>query len=161
NSYFLQDSKRPQSQAGVTASGFFDTGDLRHELKFGFGYRQIRGDSLSIWPANQLGGLESLQPPGAGIARPARNKNVNNYYDTYVGDTVQAGNLTVNVGARLDYQQGRNLPSAVSANPVFPDLLPAVQFAGDHGYPLTWRTVEPRVGATYALGGDRKTLLRA
>ena len=75
-----------------------------------------------------------------------------NYYDTYLGDTIQTGNLTVNVGLRFDYQQGKNLPSSVSANPVFPDLLPAVQYAGDSGYPITWRLIQPRVGATYALG---------
>ncbi len=84
-----------------------------------------------------------------------------NYYDAYLRDTIQTGNLTVNVGLRFDYQQGKNLPSAVSANPVFPDLLPAVQYSGDSGYPITWRMVQPRVGATYALGRDRKTLVRA
>ena len=63
-----------------------------------------------------------------------------NYYDAYLRDTIQTGNLTVNVGLRFDYQQGKNLPSTVSANPVFPDLLPAVQYGGDSGYPITWRT---------------------
>ena len=45
-----------------------------------------------------------------------------NTYDVFLGDTIQAGNLTVNVGARFDYQQGKNLPSAVPANPVFPSF---------------------------------------
>ena len=160
-SYTFYDSKRPQYQTGLTASGFFDTGDLRHELKFGFGYKQIQGDSLSTWPGNQLVGFDSFAPPLATITRPASNKIVQNYYDTYAGDTIQAGNLIVNVGVRFDYQQGKNLPSAVPANPVFPELLPAVQYGGDAGYPVTWRQFEPRVGATYALGSNRKTLLRA
>ena len=47
------------------------------------------------------------------------------------------------------------------ANSVYPDLLPAVQYAGDSGYPITWRLIQPRAGATYALGQDRKTLVRA
>ena len=34
-----------QRQAGLNASAFFDTGNLKHELKFGFGYRQARLDS--------------------------------------------------------------------------------------------------------------------
>ena len=84
-----------------------------------------------------------------------------NYYDAYVGDIVQAGNLTMNVGGRFDYQQGKNLPSAASANPYFPEILPAVQYQGDSGYPITWRQFQPRVGATYAVGRDRKTLFRA
>ncbi len=160
-SYSSYDSKRPQYQAGLTASGFFDTGDLRHELKFGFGYKQIQGDSLSTWPGNQLVGYDSFTPPLATITRPASNKLVQNYYDTYAGDTIQVGKLTASVGVRFDYQQGKNLPSAVPANPVFPELLPAVQYGGDEGYPVTWRQFEPRVGATYAFGSARKTLLRA
>ena len=147
----------------MTASGFFDTGDLRHELKFGFGYRQIRerfADDLARKPAGRRTSRSILRL--AAITRPANDKACRTTTTTpIVGDTVQVGNLTVNVGARFDYQQGKNLPSAVPANPVFPELLPAVQFAGDAGYPITWRQVEPRVGATYALGSDRKTLLRA
>ena len=84
-----------------------------------------------------------------------------NYYDSYVGDTIQSGRLTVNVGLRFDYQQGKNLPSSVPGNSAFPAVLPAIQYAGDAGYPITWRTVQPRVGATYTAGPDRKTVLRA
>ena len=160
-SFSFYDSRRPQYQAGVTASGFFDTGDLRHELRFGFGYKQIRSSSMSTWPGNQLVGNEAFDPPLAAITRPANSKIVENYYDAYVGDTILVGNLTVNVGTRFDYQQGKNLPSSVPANPVFPELLPAVQYRGDAGYPITWREFEPRVGATYALGSNRRTLLRA
>ena len=160
-SYTFYDSKRPQYQTGLTASGFFDTGDLRHELKFGFGYKQAHGDSLTTWPGNQLVGYDSFDPPLATITRPSHDRLVQNYYDAYAGDTIQVGNLTLNVGVRFDYEQGKNLPSAVPANPVFPELLPAVQYGGDAGYPVTWRQFEPRVGATYSLGNDRKTLLRA
>ena len=41
----------------------------------------------------------------------------------------------MNVGVRFDYQQAKNLPSTVPANPVYPDLLPAVQYGGRHGIP--------------------------
>ena len=145
-------------QSGLNASAFFDTGDLRHELKFGFGYRHIRFDSALSWPGDQLVGYVNFG--AAAITRAQNSKSEVNLYDAFLGDTIQAGNLTVNVGARFDYQQGRNFPSAVPANPVFPTLLPSVQYPGDAGYPITWRQVEPRVGATYALGGNR-TLLRA
>ncbi len=43
---------------------------------------------------------------------------------------------------------------------MFPELLPEVHYAGqDAGF--TWTTFTPRVGLTYALGAERKTLLRA
>ncbi len=159
NSYLYYRSRRPQHQAGLTVSGFFDTGNLAHELKFGFGYKHTRSDSLSVWPGDQLVANEYSQL--AVVTRASKPIYEMNYYDGYVGDTIQTGNLTVNVGLRFDYQQGKNLPSFVPANPVFPDVLPAIQYPGDTGYPITWKTVEPRVGATYALGKDRRTLLRA
>ena len=159
NSYAYSDSRHPQHQVGTTLSGFFDTGALRHEVKFGFGYKHYRSDSFSAWPG---GGIAALAPFGlAGVTRATRPSFQMNYYDAFVGDTVQAGNLTVNFGLRYDYQQGKNLASSVPANPIFPELLPAVSYAGDASYPITWRTVEPRVGATYALGSDRKTFVRA
>jgi hypothetical protein len=159
NSYLYYRTRHPQHQAGVTSSGFFDTGDLRHELKFGFGYKHTMTESLSAWPGDQIVGDA---PDGlAWLTRDASVKYEMNYYDAYFGDTIQTRNLTVNVGLRFDYQQARNHASAVPANPVFPELLPAVAYGGDSGYPITWRLLQPRVGATYTLGSDRKTLLRA
>jgi hypothetical protein len=159
NSFLFYNTRRPQYQAGLTASGFFDTGKLSHELKFGFGYKHTPAASLTVWPGDQLIGNEYFGL--ATVTRASNPKYEMNYYDAYVGDTIAIGNLTVNVGLRFDYQQGRNLPSSVEANPVFPELLPAVRYAGDSGYPITWRLVRPRVGATYSVGRDRKTLVRA
>ena len=159
NSNTYYDSRGPQHQAGVTASGFFNAGNLSHELKFGFGYKHTRVDSVSVWPGDQLVGFEHFQL--ASVTRASNPKYQMNYYDAYVGDTIQTGRLTVNVGLRFDYQQGKNLPSAVSPNPAFPERLPPVQYGGDSGYPITWRMLQPRVGATYALGRDKTTLLRA
>ena len=161
NSYTAVHQHRPLHQAGLTASAFFDTGPLLHELKFGFGYRHARVESAEAWPADQLVGLAHLDPAQAQVTRGTNAKGLINFYNTYLSDTIQTGNLTVNLGARFDYQQSRNLPSAVPPNADFPELLPAVQYEGDSSYPLTWRSVEPRIGATYAIGRERQTLLRA
>ncbi|HTO89423.1 MAG TPA: TonB-dependent receptor [Thermoanaerobaculia bacterium] len=159
NSYFFYHSRRPQHQAGLTASAFFETGNLSHELKFGFGYKHTRSDSLTVWPGDMLVADEVSSL--AWVTRAANAKYEMNYYDSYLGDTIQTGNLTINLGLRFDYQQGKNLPSVVPPNPAFPEQLPSVQYAGDSGYPITWRTVEPRVGVTYALGPGKQTLLKA
>jgi hypothetical protein len=159
NSYAFYSTRRPQHQAGVTASAFLDTGQIGHELKFGFGYKHTVTDSLSSWPGEQI-----VADEFDGLAWLTREENARyemNYIDTYLGDTMTIGALTVNAGVRFDYQQGRNRPSNVAANPVFPDVLPAVQYPGDAGYPITWRNFEPRLSATYAVGGEKKTLLRA
>lgn len=147
-----------KSQAGLNVSAFFDTGSLRHELKLGFGYKNVHFDSASSWPGDLLVGYGPAQL--AGITRLMNHKARLNAYDVFVGDTLRAGSFTVNVGGRFDYQQGRNLPSVVPANPVYPELLPAVLYAGDSGYPITWRQFQPRAGVTYALR-DNRTLLRA
>jgi hypothetical protein len=72
-----------------------------------------------------------------------------------------ADRLTVNFGFRYDYGRARNLPSSVEANPVFPEVLPAIRSAGDSGYPISAGTLQPRISATYAVGRRRKTLVRA
>ncbi|MEO8191519.1 MAG: TonB-dependent receptor [Acidobacteriota bacterium] len=159
NSYRYTYIKRPQHQINTQGSKFFNTGKIGHELKFGFGYRHTISESYSAWPGDQVFG--SASSGVAAITRPADTKFKMNYYDAFVGDTLTMDRLTVNAGLRYDYQQGANLPSAVGANPTFPDVLPAVTYAGDKGYPITYRNFEPRVGVTYAIGPQRKTLVRA
>jgi outer membrane receptor protein involved in Fe transport len=158
NGYRNYITKNPQYQGNLSASKFFNTGKVNHELKFGFNYRRQVNDSSSAWPGDQI--LASEYSALALITRGVRSIYKTEYYAATLGDTLTTGNLTVNAGLRYDYQRGRNLPSSAAANPVFPDLLPAVQFNGNDGYPFQFRNLEPRVSATYALGKDRKTLLR-
>ncbi len=159
HSNFYQTDERTLRQAGLTGSAFFDTGRLRHELKYGFGYRNLEAASGSVWPADQLVG--NAYWGEAHVTRARSAKLFGNSYNTYLSDTIRTGNLTVTAGARFDYQQSRNGPSSVPANPALPELLPAVRYDGDSGYPLTWRTIQPRAGVTHAMGEDRQTLLRA
>ncbi|HSK79796.1 MAG TPA: TonB-dependent receptor [Thermoanaerobaculia bacterium] len=148
--------ERPQEQAKADASSFFNTGSLSHELKFGAGYRTAEQQSVSRWPG---GGFECC----GGLLLLSREANLRaqgEYTNLYVQDTLAVGNLTANLGLRYDRQDGENLPASVRANPVLPELLPAVQYGGgDAGF--EWETITPRLGLTYALGAERKTLLRA
>ncbi|HEV7426354.1 MAG TPA: carboxypeptidase regulatory-like domain-containing protein [Thermoanaerobaculia bacterium] len=104
------------------------------------------------------------------------------YRDFYVGDTILMGNLTVQGGLRWDRQQTSNLGVTVGANsiltnplslPCAPSVsaascpggsiaasLPAVTYPSDPGT-LKWNSVSPRIGMTYSLGADKRTLLRA
>jgi hypothetical protein len=106
------------------------------------------------------------------------------YNDFYVGDTILMGNLTLQAGLRWDRQQSLNTPVTASANPILSSpltlpcgggltgapicgssgtltaSLPALNFPGDPRA-LKWNTLSPRIGATYSLGADKKTLLRA
>jgi hypothetical protein len=154
-------TSRKQRQAGANASKFFPTGRLSHELKFGFGYRASVSSSLTTWPGDQLVGDESSESPTALVTRAGRVRLRTETFSAYVGDTISADRLTINVGVRYDYGRSKNLPSSVEANPVFPDLLPAIRSSGDSGYPISAGTLQPRISATYAAGEKRKTLLRA
>jgi hypothetical protein len=155
NSFFLAQSARPQKQARLDASNFFQTGNLSHELKYGAGYRIAEQSSLSRTPG---GGWES--DGTLLLARDGRIDLKAKYQQLYAQDTVAVGNLTANLGLRYDRQGGTINDINVQANPVFPDLLPAAHFAGrDAGF--NWATLAPRLGLTWALGAQRNTLLRA
>jgi hypothetical protein len=104
------------------------------------------------------------------------------YNDLYVGDTILMGNLTVQAGLRWDRQQSLNTPVTATANPILATpltlpcgggllggcgsagtltaSLPDLNFPGDPRS-LKWNSLSPRLGMTYSLGADKKTLLRA
>jgi hypothetical protein len=165
NTYLLYNTLRPQKQLKADASSFFNTGNLSHELKFGAGYRKADVESLSEWGG--AGHYIDSRYFGATfpygylyVSRDAHPKGTIKYTSVYAQDTMSVGNLTANVGVRYDRQKGTNNPSSAPANPLFPDILPAVSYGGgDAGF--TWTNVTPRLGLTYALGAERKTLLRA
>lgn len=160
NSWLYYITKNPQYQGNVNVSKFFNTGKVNHELKASFNYRRQINDSASAWPGDQIFGSEFSTYAVAAITRGVRAIYKTEYYTGTLGDTLTAGNLTVNAGVRYDYQRGKNLPSSAAANPAYPDLLPAVQFNGNNGYPFQFTNWEPRVSATYALGKEHGTLLR-
>jgi len=127
-------------------------------------------------------------PAGCFQALLTRDKNVAYdqwFHDYYVGDTILLGNLTLQAGLRWDRQKTANTPSSSPANPVlatpltlpcvpgfqaaalycgsnptFTTSIPGLAFPGDPRN-LNWNSVSPRVGLTYTLGADKKTLLRA
>jgi hypothetical protein len=117
----------------------------------------------------------------------SRDKNLayaEKYTDLYAGDTILLGNLTLQAGLRYDGQKTRNTASAAPANPILATpitiacgpiakskgvcnsagfittSLPALSYGGD-SRDLKWTSLSPRIGLTYALGADKKTLLRA
>ena len=78
----------------------------------------------------------------------------------YAQDTYTHNRLTMQLGIRYDFNHDQALSSSVSANPLVPQLLPAVAFPGaDPG--VKFNNFSPRVGATYDLRGNGKTIARA
>jgi hypothetical protein len=159
--FLVYESVRPSSQARVDGSKFFDIGSMNHELKFGFGYRHAGVNSLTAWPGNQIVIMADDVNGGVSLTRaPTTDFHYTvNYQDAYLGDTVLLGNLTVQAALRYDIQKGAVQGGSLGANPLVPELLPAISWQSISG--LKWDNFSPRVGLTYALGQQRKTLLRA
>jgi carboxypeptidase family protein/TonB-dependent receptor-like protein len=176
--YFLAQTQ-PQKQFKADASYFINTGSLGHELKAGFQYLKVTTNQLSGVPGNpapagnpdqlvKVGGFVNVftDPttgapiPAAGIFRDASFAISAQYDGAYFGDTVTWDRLTVQVGVRWDQQFGTNAPAVAAANPAFPTILPAINYAGAPK-DFTWNDWSPRVGITYALGQNRNTVLKA
>jgi hypothetical protein len=132
----------------------------KHEFKFGFGYRHWPNTSSTTYPGS--GVVAKLYPEGgvAIVERQSAVKATSNYTDFYLGDTYTRNRLTVNAGLRYDHQTAFMGPSVSGANPMFPELVPALTFDGNVPG-ITWNDVSPRVSATLALDEKRKTVARA
>ena len=151
----------PNDEVKLDGSYFFNTGSANHELKAGGRFRTYETSSAFNWPGRNF--YTTHTTPGEsriiakrGIATPATLE----YFSLWVQDTITFGKFTVNLGLRYDDQGGVNEAALVDANPFVPDVLPAINFGGISEQ-FSWDTITPRVGATYAFGEDRDTLLRA
>lgn len=113
------------------------------------------------------------------LYRPPLQDYSGEYTEIYVGDTVMMGNLTVQAGFRYDDQSSRILSMDVTPNPILASSLtlpcittltctggslstqlPGIDYPGQ-GEDLNWQSISPRVGLTYAVGAQKKTLVRA
>jgi hypothetical protein len=78
----------------------------------------------------------------------------------YAQDTITHGKMTVQLGLRYDQNHDQALTSAVTSNYIVPGILPAVTFGGaDPG--IVFHNFAPRLGATYDISGDGKTIVHA
>ncbi len=159
-------------QARLDGSYFFAAGGTNNELKFGAGFREQENHSGTVWPRSKR--TEAVTDPDLPddleLVIFPRNRSVGlltSYDSAWLQDTITLGRWTINAGARYDKQTGENLASSDPGNPLAPgaepggpELLPPLAFNGNDGGGFAWETVVPRVGVTYALGEERKTLLR-
>jgi hypothetical protein len=168
NSYQVYAAPRPQRQGKGEVSVFFNTGNVGHELKAGFGYLTTGARSHSIWPGNAVGDLAGgtygslfdCEVPCAVITRQSNLVVDNEYWSGFLQDAITLDRFSINVGVRYDKQTGENAATVVPGNPSFPEILPAIDYPGS-GQPFEWEDWQPRLGLTYALGANRSTVLKA
>ncbi len=176
NGFYSGGTDRNADQYQVDGSYFFNTGNLNHELKFGVSYRKFDALSAFGYPGGRnasditcealslCGVLTQFGYPGDDLVVVYRGStgppSTQKYTAAWLQDTLTTGNWTINAGLRYDKQTGTNAATTLPSNPLFPALLPALNYGGADA-PFDWNTFSPRVGVTYALGAERKTLLRA
>ncbi|MDP9121585.1 MAG: carboxypeptidase regulatory-like domain-containing protein [Acidobacteriota bacterium] len=164
---FKQDSSMDQYR--LDGSYFFNAGSTSNELKFGGSHREQDNASGTVWPGGKfvvscvfLGCTDPANPGKEQVVFPRNRKVViaSKYTSAWVQDTLSAGRLTASAGLRYDNQRMANGPAFEGGNPLAQGLLPPIDFKGNNDGGYDWRTVQPRLSATYALGAERKTLLR-
>jgi hypothetical protein len=161
-SYLSVTSLRPQEQYRLDGAAFLTTGSINHELKFGYGYREANVTSVTAWPGGHWTDDYTSVPGATSVAFFPRFPLLtysSQSQDLYIGDTMMMGNLTLQAGLRYDIQEGGNSAGTAAANSVIPAILPSINFPAAEG--LEWTDISPRLGLTYALGAERRTLLRA
>ena len=153
-SFYHYETTRPQNQFQVDGNHFLG----KQEIKFGFQYRHTIVESLTAWPGNKV--IADVDDDLAFVTRDGNTKMKEQIVSGYVGDTLTFDRVTASLNLRWDRQWGNNEPTSVPANPVFAELLPALNFPG-RSNDFTWNDLSPRVGVTIALDESRKTVARA
>ena len=150
-------TKRPQNNFSVDGNTFRG----KHELKFGFGWRKATVDSSDVYPGNGVISIHNGYPDMiAKITRPGHFLTDTVYSSAYGGDTISLDRMTLNLGVRWDRQAASLGAATVPASSVLPSLLPALT-ATSAKNAVAWNAVTPRLGLTYAITSDRKTIARA
>ncbi|MEW5981323.1 MAG: carboxypeptidase regulatory-like domain-containing protein [Acidobacteriota bacterium] len=158
---------RPTTSLDATLNYFLPAslgGD--HSLKVGFRYRSAKEHA-----ENHVGGNTEARfnsPAGQSFtvseAADLWRDSVTNYelktLAAYFQDTFTRDRMTLKAGLRWDRQSNRALESSVPAHPFAPQWLPAVTFSGADGG-VVWNDWSPRLGLTYDLGGDGRTVASA
>jgi hypothetical protein len=152
-------------------SNYFMPGVLGgdHALKFGGYWRDSNTTSLA-----HMGGFARVRFPtsidndcslAATGCQVDLFRDGNSVYDlenvaAYVQDTFTHGRLTTQLGVRFDRIHDQALAASIIANPLGGPWLPAINFPGaDPG--VVKNNYSPRLGFTYDIAGNGKTLARA
>lgn len=167
--YYFLDSNRTNRSYSADSNIFLSTGNVGHELKVGFGYNKAKAYSNQGYTGTFINGQADHtfgtlalcgSGPCAAITRAFLYESETKYYNAFLQDTVTFDRLTINAGVRWDKQYGQNNPTTAPGSAAFPTVLPALVYTGQDKQ-FTWKDWSPRVGITYALGPERKTLLKA
>jgi hypothetical protein len=152
---------RPTNSVDVTSNYFLpNTFGGDHAFKMGYRWRTAHSTSINHRGGNIIARFTNGVANSADIYRDGYTEGHLDTHALYFQDTFTINRLTLNLGVRWDRQDDEALPANVPANPIFPNLMPAVSFSGaDAG--VVWSDVSPRLGMTYDLAGDGRSVFQA
>ena len=156
----LSDNHRPTYEARFDGS-YFLPGFLRgdHSTKFGLRYRRTPVKSISKTGGGATVRIRNNNDHEVNITRDGYSSRDTWQWSLYFNDSWRMGRATINWGLRWDRQDDKALPTQIAANPILPDLLPAVAFEGaDAG--VVYNDIAPRLGLTYDIAGDTRTVAK-
>jgi len=159
-SYFYYKTDRPSYVAKLDGNYFLEDvlgGD--HEFKFGVEYRLTPVKSTSSNAGDVFKYYWDGEPLYAEVVRGGIWDYWSDRYSLYVNDTFTRGRLTLNLGLRVDRENSNNNNASVKACRVAPDFLSDLTYPGVDPEVIC-TTFSPRIGFTFDLTGDGKTILR-
>jgi hypothetical protein len=146
---------RPNTVAMVEGSYFRG----KHEVKFGYSWRNVTVDSYSLLSGNQVYSVWDGYPEGyAGVYSDWALKANAHYSSLWIGDTISLNRATITAGLRYDRQSDGLLAHSEKGIPSISYLPPLS--TGDQPNVIAWNAASPRVSVTYGLDKNRKTQLR-
>jgi hypothetical protein len=151
---------RPSYNAHLDGNYFLEGflgGD--HEFKFGLEYRLTPSWGDHIWPGGVRKYYFKGQPFQAQIHRCVWD-NESDRFSLYFNDAYSVGRFTFNLGFRMDRENSWANEQGVPANPIAPEIMPAYTHPDIDPGVVFW-TFSPRIGFTYDISGDGKTVLKA
>lgn len=156
-----QDNRRPQKEVRADGNYFLTTflgGD--NAIKFGAGWRDISFGFTGIRGGGVTARFDNGRPVEANLYRDSNTETGQWAAFGYVQNSYSRGRVTINAGLRYDFNDDAARSSSIAANPLIPERLPAVEFAGaDSG--VVFHDFAPRLGVTYDLTGDGKNIFKA
>ncbi|MBW1947872.1 MAG: TonB-dependent receptor, partial [Deltaproteobacteria bacterium] len=159
-SYNYIRDERPSHSAKIDGNYFVENllgGD--HEFQFGVEYRLTPARNYTVFPQDVYKYYWDGEPFFAEVSRERNQDSQGDRYSFYINDSYSRGRLTLNLGFRFDREKSVVNEATVEASQIAPELLPQLTFpAIDPGF--SFKTLSPRIGFTFALTKDRKTILR-